>query len=110
MGSGPYTFVSVRPAALSTKYKRNPEYHRQPYPFFDEIDRLGTSDEEKKIADFTSKQTHVTYWFATEYARARRERRADALAIKWLYPQAGSNTLYLRTDKPPFNDKRVRRP
>jgi len=105
LGTGPYTFVSYDPP-VSTKYKRNPEYHRQPYPFFDEVDRLGTSDEEKKIADFTSKQTHVTYWFATESRQRIEKQRADA--IKWLYPQAGSNTLYLRTDKAPFNDKRVR--
>ena len=105
LGSGPYTFVSYEPP-LSTKYKRNPEYHRQPFPYFDEIERFGTSDEEKKIADFTSKQTHVTYWFAPESRERVRKARPDA--HMWKYPAAGSNTLYMRSDKPPFNDKRVR--
>ncbi len=105
LGSGPYTFVSYDPP-VSSAYKRNPDYHRQPFPFFDEIQRLGTSDEEKKIADFTSKQTHVTYWFAPESRDRVKKARPDALA--WSYPAAGSNTFYLRTDKPPFNDKRVR--
>jgi ABC-type transport system substrate-binding protein len=105
LGTGPYTFVSYEPP-LSTKYKRNPEYHRQPFPYFDEIERLGTSDEEKKIADFTSKQTHVTYWFAPESRERIKKQRQDIQA--WEYPAAGSNTLYLRTDKAPFNDKRVR--
>ena len=105
LGSGPYTFVSYEPP-LSTKYKRNPEYHRQPFPYFDEIERLGTSDEEKKIADFSSRQTHVTYWFAPESRDRVRKARPDAHI--WRYPAAGSSTLYMRSDKPPFNDKRVR--
>ena len=94
LGTGPYTFVSYEPP-LSTKYKRNPEYHRQPFPYFDEIERLGTSDEEKKIADFTSKQTHVTYWFAPESRDRIKKQRPDA--HMWKYPAAGSNTLYMRT-------------
>jgi ABC-type transport system substrate-binding protein len=105
LGSGPFLFVSYEPP-LSTKYKRNPEYHRQPYPYFDEIERLGTSDEEKKIADFSSSQTHVTYWFAPESRDRVKKARPDAHMFG--YPAAGSSTLYMRSDRPPFNDKRIR--
>ena len=38
MGTGPSS--SWRTAAGVSKYKRNPEYHRQ-LPYFDEIDFLG---------------------------------------------------------------------
>ena len=75
MGTGPYLFVAYEPPVIS-KYKRNPEYHRQPYPYFDEVEFLGTSDPEKKIADFSSKQVHMTYWFAPESRdRIKKQRR-----------------------------------
>jgi ABC-type transport system substrate-binding protein len=105
MGTGPFLFVEYQPPTV-TRYKRNPEYHRQPYPYFDEIEFLGTSDQEKKIADFSSKQVQMTYWFAPEERERVRQARPDAQMFKWL--GAGPGTLYMRTDKPPFNDKRVR--
>ena len=90
LGTGPYTFVSYEPP-LSTKYKRNPEYHRQPYPYFDEVERLGTSDDEKKIADFTSKQVHVTYWFAPERDRVKKA-RPDARSVSTRAPAPTPST------------------
>lgn len=105
MGSGPYTFVEYQ-APLVTRYKRNPDYWNKPYPYFDSVDRLGTADQEKQIADFTSKQVHVTYWRSPEERERQRQTRPDAYMFK--YPQAGSGTMYLRTDRPPFNDKRLR--
>ena len=51
-GHRPLHLRRVRAAGRRPRYKRNPDYHRQPYPYFDEIDFLGTSDPVKKIADF----------------------------------------------------------
>ena len=104
MGTGPFLFVAYEPPVIS-KYKRNPEYHRQPYPYFDEIDFLGTSDPEKKIADFSSKQVHMTYWFPPEERDRVKKARPDAQM--WGY-RTGLGSVYLRTDVKPFNDKRVR--
>jgi peptide/nickel transport system substrate-binding protein len=104
MGTGPYLFVSYEPPVIS-KYKRNPEYHRQPYPYFEEIDFLGTSDPEKKIADFTSKQVHMTYWFPPEERDRVKKARPDAQVFGY---RTGLGSVYFRTDVKPFNDKRVR--
>jgi len=104
MGTGPFLFVEYNPPAGS-RYKRNPEYHRQPYPYFDEVEFLGTSDPEKKIVDFSSRQTHMTYWFPPEAGERVKKARPDAQL--WNYVN-GDGGLYIRTDKPPFNDKRVR--
>jgi peptide/nickel transport system substrate-binding protein len=104
LGTGPYLFVEYNPPTL-TRYKRNPEYHRQPYPYFDEIDRLGTSDPEKKVADFSSKQVHMTYWFPPEERDRIKKVRPDAQL--WTYVPGGPQ-LVMRNDVAPYNDKRVR--
>jgi ABC-type transport system substrate-binding protein len=104
VGTGPYTFVEYNPPNL-TRYKRNPEYHRAPYPYFDEIDRLGTSDPAKKVADFASRQVHMTYWFPPEERDQVKKARSDALS--WSYVPGGPQ-LVLRNDVAPYSDKRVR--
>jgi len=104
VGTGPFLFVEYRPPVLSS-YKRNPEYHRQPYPYFDEIEFLENSDVEKKIADFAAHQVQMTYYFPP--AERDRVKKARPDAQYWTYPR-GSDALIMRTDKPPFNDKRVR--
>jgi ABC-type transport system substrate-binding protein len=104
MGSGPFLFVDYQPPVMS-RYKRNPEYHRQPYPYFEEIDFLGTSDTEKKIADFAARQVQMTYYFNPETRDRVKQVRPDAQLFSYL---RGSDALIMRTDKPPFSDKRVR--
>jgi len=105
LGSGPYLFVSYEPPLLM-RYKRNPNYDVKPFPYFDEIDRLGTSDSEKKVADIISRQVHLTYWFPAEERERVLAQRKDLLV--WKYPRAGSGQVYIRNDVAPFNDKRVR--
>jgi ABC-type transport system substrate-binding protein len=106
MGSGPYTFVEYNPP-LIMRYKRNPNYATDPgKPYFEEIDRLGTSDSEKKVADIISKQVHVTYWFPAEERERIKSQRKDINL--WQYPRAGAGNLYFRNDTGPTADKRVR--
>jgi len=105
MGSGPFLFVSYEPP-LITRYKRNPNYHTKPFPYFEEIDRLGTADREKTISDIIAKAVHLTYWFPPEERERIRTARPDAQMFK--YPRPGEGQVYIRNDKPPFNDKRVR--
>jgi len=104
LGSGPFLFVDYQPPVAS-HYRRNPDYQRQPYPYFDEIEFLENSDVEKKIADFSAKQVHMTYWFDEEATDRVKKARPDAQS--WTYPGSMGN-VFFRCDKPPFNDKRVR--
>jgi ABC-type transport system substrate-binding protein len=104
LGSGAYLFVDYQPPVVA-HYKRNPDYHRQPYPYFDEIEFLENSDLEKKIADFSTKQVQMTYWFDEEATDRVKQARPDAQ--HWTYRGSMGN-VYFRADKPPFNDKRVR--
>jgi ABC-type transport system substrate-binding protein len=106
MGSGPYTFVEYVPP-LVTRYKRNANYITQTgKPYFEEIDRLGTSDSEKKVADIIARQVHVTYFFPAEERERIKGQRKDINL--WQYPRAGAGNLYFRSDVAPFSDKRVR--
>jgi ABC-type transport system substrate-binding protein len=106
MGSGPYTFVEYSPP-LIMRYKRNPNYLTEPgKPYFEEIDRLGTSDSEKKVADIIAKQVHVTYWYPAEERERIKAQRKDINL--WQYPRAGAGNIYFRNDTGPTADKRVR--
>jgi ABC-type transport system substrate-binding protein len=104
LGSGAFLFVEYQPPVV-TRYRRNPGYHRQPYPYFDEIELLGTSDPTKRVADFIAHNVHMPFWFPAEGRDQIKKARPDAQM--WQYP-APSSALFMRTDKPPFSDKRVR--
>jgi glutathione transport system substrate-binding protein len=104
MGSGPFTFVESQPP-VSTRFRKNPEYFNKPFPYFDEIELLGTSDFAKKVADFTSRQVHMTYWHGEEEHDQIKAARPDAKLWRW---HKSGNWMIIRTDQPPFNDKRVR--
>ena len=106
MGSGPYEFVEYNPPT-DIKYKRFAGYWNSANAgWFDTIDRLGTSDSEKKVADIIAKQVHVTYWFPAEERERIKAARSDLLTFQ--YPRAGSGQVYIRTDVAPWSDKRVR--
>jgi len=105
LGTGPYLFVEYTPPTI-TRYRKNPEYWGKPLGYFDEVDRLGTADKEKMLADFVAKQVHLTYWFTPQERDRIVQARPDAL--KWEWIQAAGHNLYMRNDKPPFNDRRVR--
>lgn len=104
MGSGPYTFVE-RQEPIVSRFKRDPNYFRQPYPYFDEIEMLGTSDSAKRVADMISGQTHVTYWFAEEERDQIKSARPEA--VLWGH-QAPAFAIQPTVDIAPFDDIRVR--
>jgi peptide/nickel transport system substrate-binding protein len=105
MGSGPYLFDTYSPPTQAT-FKRNPDYHLTPYPYFDEITRTGDADPEKKIADVIGKNVHFSYW-VDEASRDRIVAARPDLQT-WKY-DAAAGAISMRTDKAPWNDVRVRR-
>jgi ABC-type transport system substrate-binding protein len=104
MGSGPFLFVETQPPAVM-RFKRNPDYYLKPYPYFNEMTLLGPTDDAKQLADFASKQTHMTYW-RNETERDRiKSARPDATLFQ--YPYSSMN-FFMRSDQDPWKDKRVR--
>jgi ABC-type transport system substrate-binding protein len=105
MGSGPFLFGDYEQPVRST-YKRNPNYHRQPYPYFDEVELLGNADVEKEISDFASGQVHMTYWFQSEDRDRIQDLRPEGVLYNYTN---GGPFVILRNDVAPFSDPRVRR-
>jgi ABC-type transport system substrate-binding protein len=104
VGTGPYIFVSYD-APNFTTYRKNPDYHMKGIPYFDTIKRTGNADSEKKLADFVSRQVHMSYWFPEEDRDRVKAQRPDAQLFSYDVP---GETVSVRTDKPPFQDERVR--
>ena len=104
MGSGPYLWGGTQPP-ISTTFRRNPEYFRKPYPYFDEIQFYVSTDDAKKVADFSARNLHLTWWNPVEPSDQIRQSRPDAQVFE--YPASGY-AIIMRVDQPPFNDKRVR--
>jgi len=105
MGSGPFILESHE-SEITSKLKRNPNYHLKPFPFFDTMERTGYADPEKKLADFIAKKVHFNYQVGEEAAERIKAARPDA--THWRI-DAGGGRLTMRTDKAPWNDARVRR-
>jgi peptide/nickel transport system substrate-binding protein len=104
MGAGPFLFDSTQPPVI-TRFKKNPNYFMKPYPYFDEVHLLGAADDAKELSDFSSGQTHMTYWHPEEQRDRFKEARPDATLFAYPYPSMG---FYVRVDQEPFKDKRVR--
>jgi len=104
MGSGPFLFVDTT-VPIVTRFKKNPDYFQKPYPYFDEIDLLTTTDPVKRITNFTTRQVHMPWLVYAQDRDQMRQERPDARIEEFnSWPQS----VFMRTDKPPFNDKRVR--
>jgi peptide/nickel transport system substrate-binding protein len=104
VGTGPFMHTDTQ-AGVSMSFKKNPDYFDKPYPYFDEVKVFGVSDLSKRVADFTSKQVDLSWLFLPDPRDQIKKDRPDA---KFEETQGIGGYIYLRTDKPPFNDKRVR--
>ena len=106
MGSGPFKFVDYSPLGAS-RYARNPDYATQPgMPYFEKVTRLGSSDEAKKLAEVLAGQVHLSVFFSGAQRDEIKKQRQELQVFQ--YQAAGSGSVYIRNDVPPYNDKRVR--
>lgn len=104
IGSGPFLHTGTS-AGVSMSFKKNPDYFDKPYPYFDEVTVYGVADTAKRVADFSAKSVDLSWIFLPDPRDQVKKNRPDA---KFEETQGIGGYIYLRTDKPPFNDKRVR--
>ncbi len=104
VGSGPFIHTDLQ-TGVSMSFKKNPDYFDKPYPYFDEVKVYGVSDLAKRVADFSAKSVDLSWLFLPEPRDQVKKNRPDA---RFEETQGIGGYIYLRTDKPPFNDKRVR--
>ncbi len=104
VGSGPFIHTELQ-TGVSMTFKKNPDYYDKPYPYFDEVKAFGVTDLAKRVADFSSRQVDLTWLFLPDPRDQVKAARPDA---KFEETQGIGGYIYLRTDKPPFNNKLVR--
>jgi len=104
VGSGPYMHTGTE-TGVSLSFKKFADYFDKPYPYFDELKAFGVSDTSKRVADFSSKQVDLSWLFLPDPRDQIKKNRPDA---KFEETQGIGGYIYLRTDKPPFNNKLVR--
>src|SRR5262249_34507106 len=110
IGTGPFQLARYEPN-VKTTYRRNPDYFRSGLPWVDGVDWLGMEDEAAGLAAYRTGKLDAGpwHWWAV--------RQADVDAVKKSHPQFTyqdflsnvTHVIYMRTDRPPFNDVRVRR-
>jgi peptide/nickel transport system substrate-binding protein len=110
IGTGPFLLEHYEPN-VKTVFKRNPEYFRQGQPYVDGVEWLVLEDESTGLAMYRTGQLDSgpgANWLV---------RQPDLESLKQSHPQLhyqdiqlnNATTIWMRTDKPPFNDVRVRR-
>ncbi|MHB8576259.1 MAG: ABC transporter substrate-binding protein [Dehalococcoidia bacterium] len=104
LGSGPYMFTDFQ-SGSSISFKKNPDYYQKPFPYFDDIKAYIVTDTAKRQADFAAKSVDYTWLFLPPFRDELKKQRPDA---KFYETQGIGGYIYMRTDQPPFNDKRVR--
>src|SRR5262247_3898133 len=110
IGTGPFILERYEPN-VKTVFKRNPEYFLQGQPYVDGVEWLVLDDESTGLAMYRTGQIDAGPGLQWEV------RQADLEALKHSHPHLryqdmlanNVTTIWMRTDKPPFTDVRVRR-
>lgn len=104
LGSGPFIHTEYK-TGVSLSFKKNPDYYDKPFPYFDDVTTYIVTDQAKRVADFSAKSVNLTWLFLPTERDELKKNRPDA---KFEETQGIGGYIYLRTDRPPFNDRRVR--
>ena len=110
IGTGPFMLDRYEPN-VKTVFKRHADYFRPGQPAVDGVEWLVMEDEAVQLAAYSSGQVDCAAWHWWVV------RQQDLAPIRKSLPQLVfrdfispvTTGIYLRTDKPPFNDVRVRR-
>ncbi|GAA0299013.1 ABC transporter substrate-binding protein [Streptomyces polychromogenes] len=103
IGSGPFSFVSFKPGS-SLVVKRNDAYW-EGAPHLDELEFVVASEESARVSALLGGQ--VEYAHELNPATARTHEGKGKIEIVRL-PGSAMQGFVMKTDRPPFNDPRVR--
>jgi peptide/nickel transport system substrate-binding protein len=110
IGTGPFLLERYEPN-VKTVFKRNPDYFRDGQPYVDGVEWAVIADESAALAMYRTGQLDCGGW---HWWSVRQE---DLDSLKKTHPHLRyqdflsnvSLAIWMRTDRPPFNDVRVRR-
>ncbi|MBI2198758.1 MAG: ABC transporter substrate-binding protein [Candidatus Rokubacteria bacterium] len=109
IGCGPFTLERYEPGVKAV-FARNPDYFQKGLPYLDKVEWLFVKDRSTQLSLFRAGQVDIPFYDA-------RIPRSDVGSFKKSNPTypivywdwLAVRSLAMRTDKPPFNDVRVRR-
>ncbi|MGW6915193.1 ABC transporter substrate-binding protein [Kitasatospora sp. NPDC054939] len=103
VGSGPFSFVSFTPGS-SLLVRRNPD-HWDGAPHLDELEILVANEESARVNALLGGQAEYAHELAPATARAHEGRgRIGIVRLR----NSAMQGFVMKTDRPPFDDKRVR--
>jgi len=114
IGTGPWMLDSYRPN-VGVTYVRNPSYFLSGLPYIDKVEVTVDEDNASRMAAFIAGKYDIGWENPGNINRADwvqikdtlKQRRPKLQSIEYASNQ--ENHIYMRTDKPPFSDVRVRR-
>ena len=110
IGTGPFILEQYEPN-VRTVFQRNPDYFRPGLPWVDKVEWLVMEDESVQLAAYSAGQIDAAgwhFWVVRQADLATLRNRRPGLVYQD-YLGNVTTGIYMRTDKPPFNDVRVRR-
>src|SRR5262245_20865746 len=113
IGTGPWMLDSYKPN-VSLTLVRHPGYFVAGLPYIDRVDMLVDEDNASRIAAFLGGKYDLGWEFPgainrtdwVQMSDALKKRRPNLKVVE--FPSNVMNLFDMRTDKPPFNDARVR--
>jgi peptide/nickel transport system substrate-binding protein len=111
IGTGPWMFESYTPGS-NIVLKRNPDYWNQPYPYIDRLVLVFMDDEKAQDAAFRTGKLDLigVETDAINGERFRSLRRSNPEMVYQVFVDPfNRRALWLKSDRPPFNDVRLRR-
>src|SRR5262244_4411066 len=110
IGTGPFR-LKEPPTSSLWKYERNPEYFKKDLPFLDEIEIHIITDPQAVVAAVLSKRVFWTDAFAhpnLDRDLAKSTAQQNPNLVHASAPSLIVSHLTMQTEKPPFDDLRVR--
>src|SRR6266404_1716544 len=114
IGTGPWMLEGYRPNVGLT-YVRNPTFHLAGLPYIDKVEVAVDEDNASRMAAFIAGKYDLGWEYQGVINRVDWVQIKDTLKQKRPrlqtaeYPNSVMSHIYMRTDKPPFSDIRVRR-
>src|SRR5262249_30805185 len=110
IGTGPFVLDRYEPN-VKTVFKRHPDYFRPGTPWIDGVDWLVMEDDAAGLAAYRTGQIDCGpwHWWAVRQQDVAMFKKAQPQLTYRDFVSTVTTGIYMRTDKPPFNDVRVRR-
>jgi peptide/nickel transport system substrate-binding protein len=110
IGTGPFMLERYEPNVKAV-FRRNPDYFRSGLPWVDGVDWLVMEDDSVGLAAYRTRQLDCGpfHWWAVRQQDLEPFKKSHPHLTYRDFLSTVTHGIYMRTDRPPFNDVRVRR-